>query len=120
MRIVAAFMATIFVGALACADETPRATTNRMDLIDSAGVTLAVNYGPDKVLNWSVEELFQLTGPDGEPKEFSTLHPSHLGVDSSGHIWVLDQSVNQVFEFSAEGEELRSLGRSGSGPGEFE
>jgi hypothetical protein len=42
-----------------------------------------------------------------------------LDVDPDGHIYVVDLQAQNVRVFSAEGEHLRTIGRGGEGPGEF-
>ena len=42
-----------------------------------------------------------------------------LAVDGSGRIHVADTQVNEIRVFSAQGECLETIGRSGEGPGEF-
>jgi len=42
-----------------------------------------------------------------------------VAVDSGGRIWIVDQSVPDVRVFAPDGAFLRTVGRSGQGPGEF-
>jgi DNA-binding beta-propeller fold protein YncE len=40
-------------------------------------------------------------------------------MDSRGHLWVADQGDSMIREFSADGKLLKSFGRPGAGPGQF-
>jgi hypothetical protein len=91
-----------------------------MDTIDSAGVTLAINYGGDRPLGQQPVERFTLQAADGTPAEFSGLYPGQVVTGPDGHAWVVDRESFTVREFGADGAELRSLGRKGQGPGEFQ
>jgi len=42
-----------------------------------------------------------------------------ITVDSAGHVWASDAHLDQVSIYTAEGQLLLSLGRSGTAPGEF-
>jgi hypothetical protein len=44
---------------------------------------------------------------------------SGLEVDESGRIYVLDRQANELRIFAPDGTHIRSVGRSGEGPGEF-
>ena len=108
---------------LACggvAGDRPSAASGRMDTIDSAGVTLAINYGGDKALGKQPVERFTLKTAEGAPAEFSGLYPGQVATGTDGHAWVVDRESFTVREFGPDGIELRSLGRKGQGPGEFQ
>ncbi|MBD3368798.1 6-bladed beta-propeller [Candidatus Fermentibacteria bacterium] len=45
--------------------------------------------------------------------------PAGVSYSPSGDIWVLDMQQKSLGVYSAEGEYVRSIGREGSGPGEF-
>ena len=102
------------------AGDRPSAASGRMDTIDSAGVTLAINYGGDRALGKQPVERFTLKTADGAPAEFSGLYPGQVATGTDGHAWVVDREFFRVREFGPDGIELRSLGRKGQGPGEFQ
>jgi hypothetical protein len=52
-----------------------------------------------------------------EPTVFASV--SGIEVDDSGRIYVLDRQANELRIFSADGTHVRSVGRSGGGPGEY-
>jgi len=45
---------------------------------------------------------------------------SSVDVDKDGNIYVLDWKARQILVFNSEGRYLRSIGRKGQGPGEFQ
>ena len=59
--------------------------------------------------------LGEVEGADAEV--FASI--SGLEVDEAGRIYVLDRQANELRIFSPEGVHVRSVGRSGGGPGEY-
>jgi len=47
-------------------------------------------------------------------------HPVNLQLGSENNIFVIDQRLNSIFEYSINGKFIKSIGRSGKGPGEFD
>ena len=45
--------------------------------------------------------------------------PTEITYDSDGNVYVLDQKANNVKKFDSSGKYLRTIGRRGRGPGEF-
>ena len=73
----------------------------------------------DRPLTADFPEVYRaggLTAPDWA--QFSGRGP--VGFDGAGNLHVLDHSAAQVIVIDPRGEHLRSVGRSGEGPGEFE
>ena len=64
-----------------------------------------------------VEEL-RIGSVEGDCDAFGNV--ISLAVDDSGRIYVADLHANTIREFSPQGECLGSVGREGSGPGEFD
>lgn len=64
-----------------------------------------------------VDDLVIAARPGDDNYAFYT--PSDVHTDSAGNIYVLDGGNVRVQVFDAGGEYLRTLGQSGSGPGEF-
>lgn len=54
----------------------------------------------------------------GDATEFTAI--SGLQVDADGRIYVLDRQSNELRMFDATGRHLRTVGRAGSGPGEYD
>ncbi|GMV06839.1 MAG: hypothetical protein AMXMBFR53_31140 [Gemmatimonadota bacterium] len=68
---------------------------------------------------WVVEEDLRLGSiEDKGPTNFGRI--ASFAVDRRGWIWILDSQAKELRVFDAEGEFVRTIGRSGQGPGEFE
>lgn len=120
LTVLTALTALTVLTACGGAERSGAAARGRMDVIDSAGVTLAINYGGDVPLGETPTERFTLRAADGTPAEFSGLYPGQVATGPDGHAWVVDRESFTVREFGADGGELHSLGRKGQGPGEFQ
>src|SRR5690606_11221448 len=88
---------------------------------DSAGVAIVENpatgiWRPDEA--WSVVEELRIGVAEGDP-EYQFGNITGIDADSGGRIYVLDQQARQVRICDAPGTLLRTVGRGGSGPGEF-
>lgn len=87
---------------------------------DSAGVVIVSHEGGDRPAGLEFVEEFRLGGSDTRPEEaFFQVGPGTIEVDDAGRIFVLDTQSRQVVIFDDTGRHLRSVGRSGDGPGEF-
>lgn len=86
---------------------------------DSAGVSIVTNTGPDHILEWRLEKLFELGGQDDGPESFFRLYNGAVAADSAGNLFVLDAASNHVAVFDPSGLPLRVMGREGEGPGEM-
>jgi hypothetical protein len=53
-----------------------------------------------------------------QPDEWNTVHG--MIVDKAGNLYVLDNSEQRVKVFTAQGRLIRTIGRKGQGPGEFQ
>ncbi len=58
--------------------------------------------------------------PSALPEEARLLILTDLTVDPSGNIYLLDMQACNIKKFDRKGKFIRSLGRKGQGPGEFE
>jgi formylglycine-generating enzyme required for sulfatase activity len=83
---------------------------------DSAGVTVVETRGPDRPLSLTATPLATLVPPDSA----LTAVPWGIAADPvSGLIHVADWTGARIISFDGAGRYLRTLGREGSGPGEF-
>ena len=108
------------LGSLAC--EGQPGSGAQVERRDSAGIEIILTDSP----GWEGEEGLELdtrsvlrigTAMGEEPYLFSgPLRAVHL---SSGATVVLDEELDQLRWFDAAGRHVRSVGRSGEGPGEF-
>ena len=88
----------------------------RTEVTDSAGVQIVRNSGAGDTL---VLEPDLVIGTVDGPEEFQFFGVLDIAVLHDGSILVSDRS-GMIREFSPAGEHVRSVGRRGSGPGEFE
>lgn len=65
-----------------------------------------------------VEELRIGSAEAAGPELFGEI--ADLAIDDYGRIYVLDSQARQIRVFGADGRHMRTFGRRGSGPGEFE
>jgi hypothetical protein len=88
---------------------------------DSAGITIVENFGTplwgDEPL-WTFHEVLRIGTADGDP-DYQFGRITGLAVLSDRRVAVADQLAHNVRYFSPEGELERTVGRQGSGPGEF-
>jgi hypothetical protein len=63
------------------------------------------------------EELTIGAGKTKDEKIFSSV--SHLNIDTLGNIYIVDMRDAQVKEFDKDGKFIKTIGRKGQGPGEF-
>jgi len=90
-----------------------------VDTVD--GVRTAINNGIPKYSDplFSYEEILRFQeDPDNE--ESILTRPSTILLDESGTIYIEDSGDNRIAVFNDRGEYVRSIGREGEGPGEFQ
>jgi hypothetical protein len=126
-RLLLAIAATIAPSALAlgaalaaaaCAADSPRRTA--AERTDSAGVAIITNRGADFILDWSFTPTLTLGGEDEGPESFFNIGQSSVATDADGNIYIMDAGNHRVVVFDGSGHHLRTLGRKGGGPGEFQ
>ncbi|NPV83142.1 MAG: 6-bladed beta-propeller [Candidatus Aminicenantes bacterium] len=61
-----------------------------------------------------------MLGVKGSSEEAMLAMPVAVDADDSGNIYVLDRKAAQIKVFDPQGQFIRSLGRHGQGPGEFQ
>ncbi|MCZ7575549.1 MAG: 6-bladed beta-propeller [Dehalococcoidia bacterium] len=54
------------------------------------------------------------------PGPFDLFGPRDAAVDSSGNVWVTDTGNDRIQVFTLDGQFVRTIGSSGSGPGQFD
>lgn len=68
---------------------------------------------------WELTEDLRIGALDGPP-ELTFASIAGLEVDDYGRIWVLDSQAGELRVFDSDGSHLRTIGREGQGPGEFQ
>ncbi len=84
------------------------------------GITTVSNpetplFGEDRQV---MEEAWRRGGEDDEEVFFGTI--SEFLHDDEGNIFLLDGQLNEIMVFDPQGDLLRTMGRQGEGPGEFQ
>lgn len=102
----------------ACAADSPRAIA--VERADSVGIEIVRNLGPDAPITWTFTPIFALGGEDEGVESFYQLNDRSVATDADGNLYVLDNGNHRVLVFDAEGTHLRTMGREGGGPGEFQ
>jgi len=73
----------------------------------------------DEASAWRLEEELRIGSADLEgPSLFGYI--SDITVDDYGRIYVMENQAQEIRVFNPDGSHLRTIGRRGSGPGEFE
>lgn len=88
---------------------------------DSAGIAIVENtvegiWTEDE--RWTLVEELRIGTNEGEP-EYQFAAISGIAALPDGRIAILDGQAQEFRLFSPEGDHLRTIGRAGSGPGEF-
>ena len=119
MRLTRYLTASLVLILSACGGEAP-AWTGSIDTLAS-GVVVVRNppeglWSPSET--WSLTEELRIGSAMSEgPDLFGRI--TDIAVDREGRIHVLDRQAKELRTFSPVGEHIRTVGREGSGPGEF-
>lgn len=106
--------------AAACTAEGP-ARASLSITSDSAGVEIVRGPATDSPLPWRLVELRRLGGADSGALEFTRVSRYNVATDGHAAIAVRDyDNDNRIHVFDTTGAVLRSMGRSGGGPGEMQ
>ena len=84
------------------------------------GIVRVHNNGPTAWADtngWKLVLEHTFTMPEGSPGQLN--NPAEVVADSKGNIYILDQKPATIKAYAADGSFLRTIGREGSGPGEF-
>jgi len=111
----------VLAGTVGCSiDSQPDAEWDGV-VSDSAGVQIVQNFGAPlwtEENRWTVSEVLKIGTVEGEP-EYQFGDISGIGALSDGRIAVSDNIALHIRFFSPEGVYERTVGRQGSGPGEY-
>lgn len=73
----------------------------------------------DRATAWRLEEELRIGVDDGDgPELFGRI--ADIAVDAYGRIYILEGQAQEIRVFDADGNFLRTIGRRGEGPGEFQ
>ncbi|HUE77919.1 MAG TPA: 6-bladed beta-propeller [Longimicrobiales bacterium] len=113
-----ALAAAAFPALLAGCDTA--AVSDEVTVRDSAGVTIVENAASAAVPEWSIGAPTVSIGDIGQGEPYELYEPLHgLRLDD-GRIVLANQGTRELRIFDPEGRHLRTVGRAGGGPGEFQ
>jgi hypothetical protein len=91
----------------------------RIETVDGVRTVLNPAFPKEGVVRYELEEELVIGG-EGAGAESVLNRPQDLKVDSQGNIYVLDWGDVDIKVFAPDGRRLRTVGRKGQGPGEFD
>lgn len=115
MKLAPLLAVTAVVGA--CAGSDARDGGPAITVEDSAGVQLVHSAGADAPL--TLREELRIGAVDG-PEHLQFYRIFDVILDNDGRIYVANAGSGEVRIFEGDGSYVRSIGRPGQGPGEFE
>ncbi|MCE9602742.1 MAG: 6-bladed beta-propeller [Gemmatimonadetes bacterium] len=83
------------------------------------GLTVAAE-AQDVRIEWSLERAWSVGDPDADTVILSVRRAKNVAVDRRNRLYLLDSRESIVRVYDTEGRRVASLGRSGSGPGEWQ
>jgi hypothetical protein len=92
----------------------------RVERRDSTGIAITMTHGPDVEAPFQLHKVLRLGGADSGAQAFVRIHPTSIGADRDGRLYVLDAGTFSVTVFDREGRVAEQFGRHGGGPGEFD
>lgn len=78
---------------------------------------VAAQSAPKPTIN--IKELFTIGGQKNATKPYIFFEPSFVSTDKDQNIYVADWKFREIRVYNSDGKYVRSIGRSGKGPGEF-
>ncbi len=112
----AAASAVIIAG---CAGEQGTSSDAAVTRIDSAGVAIVMNHGPDRPGPFTLERRLTIGGEMDGVEAFGNLSDRVVDADAAGNLLVLDPQNHRLLTYDSAGARIRTVGREGGGPGEF-
>jgi len=118
--IITGLTATIAVGTSGCGKREEAAGIS----IETRDDGVVVVHNPDHGLwragdAWEIEEIVRIGEVEGdEPYVFERIRDVHI--DADGRIFILDGRAKQIRIFDSSGIHIRTVGRQGEGPREFQ
>jgi hypothetical protein len=121
MRLLGLVLASVIV--VGCGDKGPKLDAPVVTTLPNGAVEVK-NSGPSgwaDTSGWKLVELYRVGGADAEGLGAEELvDPQSVALDAAGGVYVADRKPAIVKQFGPDGGYIRSFGREGSGPGEFQ
>lgn len=111
---VLAFVVATTAAACGTPDEIVLDLTSAERVIEYSAETIDVD--PSAHIALEPVQLYGASGSGDGP----LYRPTAIDVDEDGNVYVLDDGNKNIVVFSADGELVRTMGREGQGPGEFQ
>ncbi len=118
LAVLCAAVASLTVAACSRAPESSR---HSFTVAEENGVTVARSTGPPKYQGdlFAYDKVLEIR-PDPGNRESFLYQPSFFTMDEAGFLFVGDSRNGRIAVFDPEGTYVRSIGRRGEGPGEFQ
>lgn len=111
-------MVAVLAVASAAGCASPPAEPADVVRTDSAGVRIVTSGAVDRPLPWRFDSVDVLRDTLGEPWPAQVVRPQQVLIDRAGRTYVLTRDEG-IVRFGLDGRFDRTIGRPGSGPGEF-
>jgi hypothetical protein len=115
MRPFALLALTVWLAAAGCSESGTAASAVRVDSLPS-GIPRTLSSQPVDSGRWHLVAVRDIQPPESDPAELA--NPQDLAIADDGSVLVVDRPTS-VKVFDRSGRLARSIGRDGSGPGEF-
>ena len=117
----AAFTLALVFPACAKKDRAPASAAYpvKIETVDGVRTVLNPAFPKDGVVRYALQDDLTIGG-EGGGVESVLNRPQFLAVDPEGNIYVLDWGDVEFKVFAADGRLLRTFGKKGQGPGEFD
>lgn len=112
-------LALLLVAACSAADARVALNAPTIDTLPG-GIVRLRNTGPTAWADtngWKLVLEHTFTMPEGAPGQLNS--PNAIVADSKGNVYILDSKPPVIKVYGPDGAFLRTIGRDGSGPGEF-
>ncbi len=121
----AVLMALIFLAG--CRDRDKRADAGKqepaypvaIEIIEGVKTVRNPEFPKEGVITYSLQEELTIGGESGGMESVLN-RPQDVKIDSQGNIYVMDWGDVDIKVFSPDGQQLRTIGKRGQGPGEFD
>ncbi len=111
------------IALVGCGEKGPKLDAPVITTLPNGAVEVK-NSGPSgwaDTTGWKLVELYRVGGIDAEGLGAEELvDPQSVALDAAGGIYVADQKPAVIKQFGPDGGYIRSFGREGGGPGEFQ
>jgi hypothetical protein len=116
---IVAVLAAVTVMTVCRGKEQPAAYPVKIETTDGIKTVMNPAFPKEGVFRYALQDDLTIGG-EGEGAESVLNRPQYLDVDAGGNIYVLDWGDCDFKVFAPDGRRLRSFGKKGQGPGDFD